>query len=160
MNIGVIVAIAIVIVTVVVNRSLPQEPEDSLSPEPIVSPSPEPSPEPSLEPSPTPEPSSTTTPTPTLTPTSLETFRYPESSVESQSSTSLALKTSASAQTVTQWYQDKIKSLGYSTTAFVRTSTNDNVNNELAAAGDGQNIRVTIRQENPSASTSITVTKE
>lgn len=101
----------------------------------------------------TPTPTITSHPVATTTPTnsptsdfSLEMFRYPNAKTITSSNNQLQLQSSDSPQAITNWYKDKLNSLGYSTTSFVTTNTNDNVENKLAAAGRGKNVQVEIKK--------------
>jgi hypothetical protein len=58
---------------------------------------------------------------------------------------------------VTDWYKEKIKSLGMSTQSFIVTSTNDKIYNKLVAASAASKIEVTIERVSSSAATQITV---
>jgi hypothetical protein len=97
--------------------------------------------------SPTTVPSSTIAPTSTNTnkPQSSDTnWQYPNSSIVSQTDSSMTLTTNDAASQVTQWYKDSIEQNGYSAKSFVTTTTNGMVNNVLSAAKTGESITVKI----------------
>lgn len=98
----------------------------------------------------------TPTPKPTLQPTSqpttvnkfsdLYSFIYPGSEIISSDSDSLHLKTMDDPERVTDWYQEKIKSLNMNVRNFIKTKTNDNVLNKLVAAKSGLEIRIEVKK--------------
>lgn len=73
-------------------------------------------------------------------------FQYPGSTPIKSGSTGggESYQTTDNSQTVTNWYKDKIKSLGMKTTAFVQTSTNGNVLNKLAGSSSSTNVTIEI----------------
>jgi len=73
---------------------------------------------------------------------------YPGSTIISQSNSHLSLTTSADPQTVTDWYQDTIRSQNYSVNSFVKTTVNSQVQNKLSGSDGNQKISITIT--NPS----------
>ncbi|MBI2022736.1 hypothetical protein HYS97_02725 [Candidatus Daviesbacteria bacterium] len=56
---------------------------------------------------------------------------------------------------ITDWYKEKIKSLGMSTTSFVQTSANDNVLNKLVGSDGKGEIRVEISRPADNSKTTI-----
>ncbi len=85
-----------------------------------------------------------------LTPTQsagLESFTYPNSKVISSNSNVLVLESSDSANAVTNWYKQQIRTEGMNTTSFVTTNTNGNVLNKLVGSNSYKKIDVEIRQE-------------
>jgi len=75
---------------------------------------------------------------------SLESFKYPNASIVSDSSDSIMMKTPENAQTVTTWYKSRINSFGMNVTSFVTTNTNDTILNKLAGAGSEGEVSVAI----------------
>ena len=104
----------------------------------------------------TPIPSSTNTPKPASA--NLSSFQYPNSQVVSSGENSLILNSIDNADTITDWYKEKIKGEGMSVTSFVTTKTNDNVLNKLVGADGEREIRVEITKEAGSSTVKISVT--
>ena len=133
----------------------------------INSPSPSPSAasSPSSTPSPTPEESDTsrnsvhiTITTPKPAPTSNTTqdidLQYPGSNKTGSNT----YQSSDDPGKITDWYKDKIKSLGANSKSFVQTNTNGNVLNKLVGAKSGLTISVEIKKRSGDNQTTITVT--
>ena len=121
----------------------------------------------SLTESPSPQPTPTSSPTTqeisSSNPDSIATdlltsLYYPASTQISTTSSSLVLESQADPTAITDWYQDQIKSQGFSTTSFVKTSTNGNVLNKLVAANSSTHIEVEITKHEAEQQTSISVT--
>ncbi|MGE5042265.1 MAG: hypothetical protein ACM3IJ_05195 [Candidatus Levyibacteriota bacterium] len=92
-------------------------------------------------------PSATTVlPSPTSVPsaTSTSDFIYPGSKILSPENGEMKLQTTDDPATVTNWYKNRIKENGMNTTSFVTTITNGNVDNVLAGAKNGSQIKITI----------------
>ena len=110
----------------------------------------------------TPIPTKTPIPSPTNTPkpasSNLSSFQYPNSQVVSSGENSLILNSIDNADTITDWYKEKIKGEGMSVTSFVTTKTNDNVLNKLVGADGEREIRVEITKEAGSSTVKISVT--
>ena len=110
----------------------------------------------------TPIPTKTPIPSPTNTPkpasSNLSSFQYPNSQVVSSSENSLILNSIDNADSITDWYKEKIKGEGMSVTSFVTTKTNDNVLNKLVGADGEREIRVEITKEAGSSTVKISVT--
>ena len=110
----------------------------------------------------TPIPTKTPIPSPTNTPkpasSNLSSFQYPNSQVVSSSENSLILNSIDNADSITDWYKEKIKGEGMSVTSFVTTKTNDNVLNKLVGANGAREIRVEITKEAGSSTVKISVT--
>ena len=132
---------------------------DSPSPSPSVSSSVSPTPSPTPEESSTPHNSvSITITTPKPAPTSQSTqdigLQYPGSNKTSSNT----YTSSDDPQKITDWYKDKIKSLGANSKSFVQTNTNGNVLNKLVGAKSGLTISVEIKKAAGDGQTVITVT--
>jgi len=99
---------------------------------------------------------------PTNTPkppsSNLSSFQYPNSQAVSSSENSLILNSIDNADSITDWYKEKIKGEGMSVTSFVTTKTNDNVLNKLVGADGAREIRVEITKEAGSSTVKISVT--
>lgn len=103
---------------------------------------------------------SQTTP-PTLTPTSppqANNFIYPGSVVVSVSGQTTNLTSYDNPNVITDWYKNQIKSQGMNTTSFVVTNTNGNVNNVLAGAKNGEDVKITITKNANDSTVYISIT--
>src|SRR3989344_3351056 len=77
----------------------------------------------------------------------IDDFKYPGSSVTSSSGNSLTLKSSDGVDSITSWYKEGIKSLGYNTKSFVTTKTNNRVLTKLSGIKNDSEIMVEISKE-------------
>lgn len=102
--------------------------------------------------------SPTATPAPLTTPGS-DDWKYPGSSVISRGTDRLSLETPDEPATVTSWYENRIRTLGYSARTSVRTQTNGNTENKLAASGRDGTISITVTRNSGGRVTSVTVAK-
>lgn len=106
-------------------------------------------------------PSPKPTPSPTAKPKDsqviLSEFYYPNASQISGDNKSLNLQSGDNPDSITNWYKDKIRSLGMNAKSFVTTKTNDNVLNKLAGAGGGKEIKVEISKKSNETLTKISV---
>lgn len=111
---------------------------------------------------PTMMPSVEPTPTPLPPQVSSNNFIYPDSRIISQSGSEIKIESKMTADKITQWYEDKIKAEGFNVTSFVKTSTNGNILNKLAAAKNGTKIQVNIEKDagNPKVSINIILTTD
>jgi len=89
---------------------------------------------------------------------SISEFSYPGANTLESSSQRVVLETSDSPSSVTNWYEERIKTRGMNTTSFVKTSTNGSILNKLGAAGVEGEILVEISGENNASKTRIVVT--
>lgn len=78
----------------------------------------------------------------------INSYKYPSSSVKEESGSRLSLESSDNPNTITNWYKEKIASLGMNAKSFVQTNTNGNILNKLAAAKSGFKISVEISKKN------------
>lgn len=147
--------------TLTLNASTNPTPE----PTPIASDSPSPSTIPTSNPTLKPTPtatilrqSNTPTPNPT-TNNSNSDWRYPNSTVISGSGNNITLTSSSDPSAITNWYKQKIQSLGMNTKSFVTTNSNNNVLNKLAAAGNNGSINVEIKRNSGDSLTTIIVSQ-
>lgn len=85
------------------------------------------------------------------------TWIYPNASIISQANNHLELTTNDSANQVTDWYKNKIKQLGWNTTSFVMTNTNDQVLNKLVGAQNNQQVNVEITKVAGSSTVKISL---
>ncbi len=60
-------------------------------------------------------------------------------------------------ESITNWYKEKVKAMGFNTKSFVTTKTNDNVNNVLAGASGQTDIKVTITRGSGDTTTHIKI---
>lgn len=91
------------------------------------------------------------------TSTQISEFLYPNSKINSQTSSSAVLQSSDSTNSITDWYENKLRSLGYGTTSFVKTSSNNNILNKLVTAKNGNQVSVEIKKTADSSQTTITL---
>jgi len=112
--------------------------------------------------SPTNAPKTTLTPTPENNMpgnfTDIGQFRYPEAKVINLTAQSISLESSDNTDNITDWYKDKIESLGVNVKTFVKATTNDKVLNKLAGANNNFEIKVEVSQDSAEAKVRITVT--
>ena len=84
-------------------------------------------------------------------------FFYPGSTVKSHEGSVSIMISNDDVDVVTNWYKDKIKSLGMNVTSFVVTKTNGNVLNKLAGASSTSKVEVEIRKVATNTEVTITV---
>lgn len=87
----------------------------------------------------------------------LSSYRYPNSSVKEESGSRLSMESSNDPNTITNWYKDKITSLGMNAKSFVQTNTNGNVLNKLVAAKSGFKISVEVSKKSNEEKVEISV---
>ncbi len=162
MNIFIVIATLIVIVIGVfhgktnIKKTINIPNEKVLSSEDSVTPMPTNTPLASPPTSPTPNQPLAETPIPTTTPTS-NAWQYPNSTIVSQSQNSLSLKSSDSADAITNWYKLKLKEMKLSSTAIVQTSTNGNVLNKLGASNGSIKVQIEIKKSSNESTVTITI---
>lgn len=93
------------------------------------------------------------TPTPVANNSSSSDWQYPNSTFAGSGK----WQSSDSPSQITNWYKDKIKMLGFNSTSFVQTNTNDNVLNKLAAAKNSSKVAVEISKSPSQTLTSVSV---
>lgn len=99
----------------------------------------------------------TSIPTPPPVKTNINSFIYPNSVKISIDASSVILQSSDNPQIITNWYKEKITSMGMNAKSFVQTNTNGNVLNKLVAANSDLKVSVTISRKNNQSSAEITV---
>lgn len=109
-------------------------------------------------PMPTQKPSITNTPSQQKAGTNISIFQYPNSTIDGQSSTTLTLRSNDSPETITSWYESKIKDLGYSARSTAKTNSNGNIENKLGGGNSDGSVTIDIKKNSSSSSTTITVT--
>ena len=87
--------------------------------------------------------------------TEITSFIYPNSVNIRQNKDTSSMESSDQPQIITDWYKEKIKSMGMKATAFTQTTTNGNVLNKLAGANNSFAIVVEIRKAEFDTKTSI-----
>lgn len=110
-------------------------------------------------------------PTPTVIPTSNPTpqdipqpsysnseYVFPGASVISDSGSELILQSNSGTDEITEWYRNKLKSLGLNVNTTVKTKANDKVLNKLAASGADTSVGVEISKEDGGTLVTIVVT--
>ena len=110
--------------------------------------------------SPTDKPEPTTVPTspPPASSSNILDFKYPNSQIISSSSNSLSLESNDNSDSITEWYKDKIHSLGMNVKTFVTTKANDKILNKLVGSDENKEISVEISKESMASSVIISVT--
>jgi hypothetical protein len=93
-----------------------------------------------------------------ITNTNLSDFKYPNSSVTSENTATIVLTSTDSPQTITTWYENKMKELGYSSRASAKTNTNGNVTNKLGGGKNDSSVNIEITKKANEGSTKISVT--
>lgn len=88
----------------------------------------------------------------------LSDFKYPNSSQVGSVANGIKLESSDDPKIVTDWYEEKIKSLGFKSKSFVKTNTNGQILNKLVAASVDKEVRVEIEKSAGSSKVIITVT--
>ncbi len=107
---------------------------------------------------------STQTPTPTqhqsgtTTGTGIAAFALPGAKISYQDGSAINLESTDDSDAITDWYKNKIESLGYNAKSFVKTKTNGNVKNSLVGADGKTEIRVEITKAPGENATKIFVT--
>lgn len=86
--------------------------------------------------------------------TSLKSLTYPNSNGDASDLNHLELTSSDSPKEITDWYKKMLTDLGYSTTNFVATSQNNNINNKLEAVGEK---KITVEVSKNATATAATV---
>lgn len=160
-----ILTILIIILTVIIATGKPTKQVKRMPHTTLSKPSSTNSSSPTPTNTPTPSPQPTVIP-PTATPTSkpneqsqkISDFQYPGSAVISISSNTAVFESTDDPKKITDWYKDKIKSMGMNATSFVQTSTNGNILNKLVGAKSGSEARVEITKQNNQPTVKISVT--
>lgn len=137
---------------VITNTITPTEtPPASPTPTTTLSTNPNPTAKPSVTPQPTAQPQQSSS-------TNFSDFKYPGSSTTTDTSSQLVLSSSDDPETITSWYENKIKELGYSSQSSAKTNTNGNVLNKLAGGKNGASVAIQIQRSSGQNSTTITIT--
>ncbi|MBI2074493.1 MAG: hypothetical protein HYT83_01505 [Candidatus Levybacteria bacterium] len=102
-------------------------------------------------------------PSPSLSPivsqkqeTTIDKFQYPGSEVLEKDNATLYLESQDDAQKITDWYRQKIKSIGMNAT-FIQTKDDGNILNKLRGANLEKKIEVKILTQNNRSATKINV---
>lgn len=154
-----IVAAAIVITGIIYSRinrveiNLPQENKEE-----VLSESAEEKDADDISPSTKPNATSFPTPTQTTINSNILDYKYPNSQLISSSEYFLSLESSDNSDVITNWYKEKVNSLGMNVKTFVTTKANDKVLNKLVGADGDKEISVEISKENEASSVKISVT--
>lgn len=162
-----ILTILIIILTVIIATERPTKQVKKTPNTLLTKPSPTNSTNPSVPAptnTPTPSPQPTVIP-PTATPTNKPTqqsqkisdFQYPGSTIISIINNAAVFESNDDPKKITDWYKDKIKSLGMTATSFVQTNSNGNILNKLVGAKSGSEVRVEITKQNNSQKLKISV---
>jgi hypothetical protein len=90
---------------------------------------------------------------------SLNDFKYPGSSVTSQSDSSMTLTSNDDATTITNWYSTKLKSAGFNSLSTASSKADDKFRGQVVGGKSGEQISVTIEKDTSSQAVSISVSK-
>lgn len=149
----------------VVKEASDQRVDTSPTAQPTVSLTPTPTPHPEagqpLTETPTAKP--TATPHPTSTPAAagnISDFFYPGATQMRLEGNTLVLESIDNPDAITNWYKNKINSLGMNAKAFVMTKANGNVENKLAGDNGTLEVEVEIKKKASETKTTITVKLE
>lgn len=98
---------------------------------------------------------------PTSTATSVSTsnysdWKYPNAKVESEGKV-LVMSSNDDADKITNWYKDKVMSLGYSTRNSIKTSSNGVVKNLLQVVNKERSVSIEISKPHSDATVTIEV---
>lgn len=85
-------------------------------------------------------------------------YKYPNSQVISTSSNFLSLESTDESDVITNWYKEKVNSLGMNVKTFVTTKANDKVLNKLVGGDGDTELRIEISMENSGSAVKISVT--
>lgn len=95
--------------------------------------------------------------TPVPSPASISEYVYPGSQSMASDSAKLELKTKDTIKRVTSWYANKIKEIGFNAISAASTEIDGQVFSKISAAKPGEKIEVTIKKDQTTSSTIITV---
>lgn len=107
--------------------------------------------------SPTQTPFSTSNPTPLQTEFTLKDLIYTDAEITKQYPNTIFMNTSADVSIVTNWYEDKISEYGFNAASVIRTNTNNQVLNKIAAANSDYEIMIEITNAGNETSVKISL---
>ena len=87
----------------------------------------------------------------------LKKFIYPGAEITKQSPNNILFQTSSDIVVVTNWYEEKVSELGFSATSVIRTNTNGQVLNKIAAANSEYEIVIEIQNQQGVTSVKIDI---
>lgn len=90
-------------------------------------------------------------------PADIKQYLYPSSTVKKSSSKKLELSSIDTPENITSWYKLKINELKFNAKAFSQTNTDGVIFNKFTAAKPGEKIEVTIKKDQTTSNTLITV---
>jgi hypothetical protein len=90
-------------------------------------------------------------------PPAIKEYLYPGSQIKVSTAVKLELESSDPAEKITEWYKTKIARLNFNAKSFSQTSTNGAIFNKLSAAKPGEKIEITIKKDQTTSKTMITV---
>jgi len=149
-----LVAVAIIVIVVSFVWAKPGAPLDPEEPTP--SPTSTPASTPTQTPFETPEAAKTPQPTTTSNSNNNSGWTYPGSTVLDNGGI-LVLSSTDGTDKITDWYRNKIESLGFNVKTSVKTSANDVINNVVKAAKNKESISVEITKNPGDVSARIEV---
>lgn len=95
--------------------------------------------------------------TPVPSPANIKVYTYPGAVVKSSAAKKLTLESSDSSEKVTEWYKKLIQDSRFNAKSFSQVMTNGDVLNMLSAAKPGEKIEITIKKDQSTSKTLITV---
>ncbi|MBI4036907.1 hypothetical protein HY385_00600 [Candidatus Daviesbacteria bacterium] len=87
-------------------------------------------------------------------------FVYPNAQTINQDQGMVNLQSEDNPTTITNWYQDKIKQLGFTITTSIQTNTNGNLSNKLIGNNKDQFIDIEITKQYNQPKTIIIIRHE
>lgn len=94
---------------------------------------------------------------PSPTQSNINSFIYPGSIKVSGERNSLVLQSTDDPQAITNWYKEKINSIGMNAKSFVQTNANGNILNKLVGAKSGFKISIEISKKSNEENVKISV---
>lgn len=82
-------------------------------------------------------------------------FKYPNATQVNTGSAPMVLESSDDPGVITNWYKEKFKTEGFSTTSFIQTNTSGSILNSLVGADGKRKISVSISKEENQAKSKI-----
>lgn len=151
------ILLAVLYIAVLVQKNYPKSSQRLKENVIIPAVSPTLTPSPALIPTTMPTVLPTSIPAPKTSYTNINSFIYPNSSRISYAENSAVLQSSDNTQVITNWYKDKIISLGMNVKSFVQTNTNGNILNKLIGANGSINVSIEISKQNSDSKTLIKI---
>lgn len=90
-------------------------------------------------------------------PPSIREYVYPGSQVKTDAANKMIMESADTPEKITDWYKTKIDRLNFNAKSLSQTSTNGAIFNKLTAAKPGEKIDITIKKDQNTSNTLITV---